>query len=143
MKPTNPRAKLFENQQDAVRKAVERVFAVLFQRFSIIYQPSRIYDKGNMENVVYTCCIIHKMVADVRREIYSVTKNASITDLRMHIGSHVKLVEEPKDLKKSSLFWMARLNEEESPYIQDSIMHALASLMWSVKGETADLTPNV
>jgi hypothetical protein len=92
---------------------------------------------------MYTCCIIHNMVADVRRESYSGTKNASITDLRTHVGSHVKLVEEPEDLKKSSLFWMARLNEEESPHLQDSLKLALASLMWSVKGETADLAPIV
>jgi Plant transposon protein len=52
--PTNPRNKLFENQQEAVRKAVERVFAVLFQRFNIIFQPSRVFDvfdKGNLEDV--------------------------------------------------------------------------------------------
>jgi hypothetical protein len=74
MKPTNPRNKLFANQQEAVRKAVERVFAVLFQRFNIIYQPLRLFDKGNMEDVMYTCCIIHNMVVESRRESCSGTR---------------------------------------------------------------------
>jgi Plant transposon protein len=64
MNPTNPCKKLFANQQEAVRKSVERVFAVLFQRFNIIYQPSRLFDKGNMEDAMYTCCIIHNMVVE-------------------------------------------------------------------------------
>jgi Plant transposon protein len=40
--------KLYASQQETVRKAVERFFAVLFTRFNIIYQPSRLLDNGHM-----------------------------------------------------------------------------------------------
>jgi Plant transposon protein len=36
--------KLFAWQQEAFRKAVERVFAVLFSRFNITYQPPQLFD---------------------------------------------------------------------------------------------------
>jgi Plant transposon protein len=74
MKPTNPRNKLLANQQEAIRQAVELIFAVLLQRFNIVYKPPRLFDKSNMENIMYTCCIIHNMVVKVRRESYSGTK---------------------------------------------------------------------
>jgi hypothetical protein len=60
--------KLFARQQESVRKAVEMVIAVLFSRFNIIYQPSRIFDKGNMEDVILACCILHNMISEVRKE---------------------------------------------------------------------------
>jgi Plant transposon protein len=119
MKPTNPGKKLFANEQVAVRKAVGRVFAVLFQRFNIIYQPSRLVDKGNMADVMYTCCIIHNIVVESRRESYSRTRNARVTNLQAYVGSLVKIITEPENLREASLFWMARLQEEESPHIHD------------------------
>jgi Plant transposon protein len=138
MKPTSPRNKLFANQQEAVRKAVERVFAVLFQRFNIIYQPSRIFDKGNMTNVMYTCCIIHNIVLGSRRERYTGTQNARVTDLQTHVGSHVSLITEPDNLRKSSLFWTAKLNEKEGPQLHEELKNALASSMWAQKGGSAE-----
>jgi hypothetical protein len=51
------REKLFARQQEAVRKAGERLFAVLFSRFKIIYQPWRLFGKGYMEDVIFECCI--------------------------------------------------------------------------------------
>ena len=71
--------KLFSCQQEAVRKAVERVFAVLFSRFNIIYKPSRLFDKENMEYVMIACCILHNMIVEVRKEGYSGTKNVHVT----------------------------------------------------------------
>jgi Plant transposon protein len=106
IKPTNPRKKLSANQQEAVRKAVERVFAVLFQRFNIIYQPSHLFDKGNMEYDMYTCCILHNMAVESRRESYSGTKNARVTNLQGYVGSLDTLITEPETLREASLFWM-------------------------------------
>jgi Plant transposon protein len=129
---------LFANQQEAVRKAVERVFAVLFQRFNIIYQPSRIFDKGNITNVMYTCCNIHNMVVESRRERYTGTQNARVTDQQTHVGSHVSLITEPNNLRKASLFRMARLNEKEVPQLHEDLKNALASSMWAQKGSSAE-----
>jgi hypothetical protein len=136
------RENLFARQQEAVRKAVERVFAVLFSRFNIIYQPSRLFDKGYMEDVIFACCILHNMICEVRKESYTGTRNARVTDLKDFIGqvSGVTLISEPDDLREASLFWMLRLNEDESPLLHKKLKDALAAEMWYSKGEEADLS---
>ena len=136
------RENLFARQQEAVRKAVERVFALLFSRFNIIYQPSRLFDKGYMEDVIFACCILHNMIGEVRKESYTGTRNARVTDLKEFIGqvSGVTLITEPEDLREASLFWMSRLNEDESPLLHKTLKEALASAMWNSKGEEEDLS---
>jgi hypothetical protein len=62
--------KLFSCQQEAVRKAVGKALAVLFSRFNIIYQPSRLFDKGNMKDVMIACCILHNMLVEVHKDGY-------------------------------------------------------------------------
>jgi hypothetical protein len=136
------REKLFARQQESVRKAVERVFAVLFSRFNIIYQPSRLFDKGHMENVILAYWILHNMICEVRKESYTGTRNARVTDLNEFIGqvSGVTLISEPEDLRDVSLFWMSRLDEDESPVLHKTLKDALAIAMWNSKEREADLS---
>jgi Plant transposon protein len=123
-----------------VHRAIERVFAVLFSRFNLIHQPSRLFDKGYMEDVMHTCCILHNMICEVRKESYTGTRNAIVTDLKDFIGqvSGVTLISEPEDLRESSLFWMARLDEDKSPLLHKKLKNALATAMWNSKGGEAD-----
>jgi Plant transposon protein len=139
MKATTAREKLFANQQESVRKSVERVFGVMFQRFNIIYQPSRLFDKGSMEDVMYACCIIHNMVVESRKESYTGTRHARLINLQACLGSSATLITEPEDLREASLFWASRLDEEESPRIQKELKNALASYMWAQKGSCTEL----
>jgi hypothetical protein len=46
---------------------------------------------------------------------------------------------EPETLKEASIFWMARLDEEECPHHHRSLKNALASMMWNHKGNGVDL----
>jgi Plant transposon protein len=103
------REKLFARQQEAARKAVERLFAVLFPRLNIIYQPSRPFDKGYMEDVIFECCIMHNITGEVRKESYTGTRNARVTDIKEFIGqfSAVSLISEHEDLRDASLFWVS------------------------------------
>ena len=50
------------------------------------------------------------------------------------------LITEPEDLREASLFWMSRLNEDESPLLQKTLKEALAKAMWNSKGEEEDLS---
>jgi hypothetical protein len=93
-----------------------------------------------MEDVMYTCCIIHNMFVVSRRESYSGTRNAKVTKLQAYIGSLVTLITEPENLREASPFWMARLDEEESPQIHDNLTKALPSMMWAHKGSSADFS---
>jgi hypothetical protein len=76
------------------------------------------------------------MICEVRKESYTGTRNAIVTDLKDFIGqvSGVTLISEPE----SSLFWMARLDEDESPLLHTKLMDALATAMWNSKGGEAD-----
>jgi Plant transposon protein len=51
-----------------VRKTAERLFAVLFSRFNIIYQQSRLFDKGNIKDVMIAFCILHNMIVKMRKD---------------------------------------------------------------------------
>jgi hypothetical protein len=61
-------------QQEAVRKAVEILFA--------LYQLSRLLDKGYMEDAILACCIMHNMIGEVQKESYDGMRNARVTDLK-------------------------------------------------------------
>jgi Plant transposon protein len=66
--PKNAKEKLFSTAQEGARKAVERVFAVLFARFRVLKYPARLWYKSDMANVIKTACIMHNMIIDDRRE---------------------------------------------------------------------------
>lgn len=64
--PTTRKEKLYSAHHASARKAVERVFGVLFKQFRILYLPSRLWHVETMESVAKTCCILHNMVASNR-----------------------------------------------------------------------------
>jgi Plant transposon protein len=59
--PRTAAEKMFYAQQEGARKAVERVFAVLFKRFHVLYRPSRLWHIEDMTAIVKTCVILHNM----------------------------------------------------------------------------------
>jgi Plant transposon protein len=63
--------KLFCKQQEGARKAVERVFGVLFKRFQILYHPSRLWHIETTSDIATACVIIHNMVCEERRASYT------------------------------------------------------------------------
>jgi hypothetical protein len=76
----------------------------------------------------------------VRKESCTVTRNASVTDLLDFIGqvSGVTLICDPENLREASLFWMARLDEDESPLLHKKLKDALATAKWNSKGGEVD-----
>jgi Plant transposon protein len=78
--PRTAKEKYFSKCQEGARKAVERVFGVLFQMFNILYQPSRLWYVEDMNNVVKACIIIHNMICEERRESYTGTINVGVNN---------------------------------------------------------------
>ena len=68
--PKKREERSFSKHQEGVRKSVERVFGVLFQRFNILYMPCRLWRKSSMRDVVTACAILHNMVVEYRRATY-------------------------------------------------------------------------
>jgi hypothetical protein len=89
-----------------------------------------------MEDVMVACCVLHNMIVEVRKDGYTGTQNASVTVWRECLGqvSGVNLIAEPEDLREASLFWMARLSEEDSPLLHRELKQALESAMREAKG---------
>uniref|UniRef100_A0A0D3B8C5 DDE Tnp4 domain-containing protein n=1 Tax=Brassica oleracea var. oleracea TaxID=109376 RepID=A0A0D3B8C5_BRAOL len=63
-----PKAALFAQRQEAVRKDVERAFGVLQARFGIIKNPARIWDKVKIGKIMRACIILHNMIVEDERD---------------------------------------------------------------------------
>lgn len=64
--PINEKEKIFSKQQEAVRKDVERVFAVISSKFQILSRPFRLWDLSDINKVMQCCVIIHNMQVEER-----------------------------------------------------------------------------
>uniref|UniRef100_A0A0D3BIG3 DDE Tnp4 domain-containing protein n=1 Tax=Brassica oleracea var. oleracea TaxID=109376 RepID=A0A0D3BIG3_BRAOL len=69
--PQGPKAVLFAQRQEAVRKDVERVFGVLQARFSIVKNPVLFWDKVKIGKIMRACIILHNMIVEDERDGYT------------------------------------------------------------------------
>ena len=67
-----PKARLFAERQESVRKDVERAFGVLQARFAIIRGPARNMDKGELGMIMKACIILHNMIVENERDSYDI-----------------------------------------------------------------------
>ena len=65
--PQNQKHSLFAQTQEAVRKDVERAFGVLQARFAVVRNPSNIWDKEKIGNIMRACIILHNMIVEDER----------------------------------------------------------------------------
>ena len=69
--PQGRKSSLFASYQETVRKDVERAFGVLQARFHIIKNPTLIWDKEKIWNIMRTCIILHNMIVEDERDWYT------------------------------------------------------------------------
>ena len=69
--PQGPKAVLFAQHQEAVRKDVERAFGVLQARFDIVKNPALFWDKVKIGKIMRACIIVHNMILEDKREGYT------------------------------------------------------------------------
>ncbi|KAG7598253.1 Harbinger transposase-derived protein [Arabidopsis suecica] len=69
--PQGMKNSLFSRKQEAVRKDVERAFGVLQARFAVVKNPSPLWDKKKIANVMRACIILHNMIVEDERGTYS------------------------------------------------------------------------
>ncbi|KAL0706934.1 hypothetical protein Bca4012_073360 [Brassica carinata] len=66
--PQGPKNSLFAKNQEAVRKDVERAFGVLQARFVVVRNPSNLWDKSKIRNIMRACLILHNMIVQDERD---------------------------------------------------------------------------
>uniref|UniRef100_A0A0D3DL26 Myb-like domain-containing protein n=1 Tax=Brassica oleracea var. oleracea TaxID=109376 RepID=A0A0D3DL26_BRAOL len=67
-----PKAELFAERQESVRKDVESAFGVLQSRFAIVKNPARLWDKEKIGKIMRTSVILHNMIVENERHRYTV-----------------------------------------------------------------------
>uniref|UniRef100_A0A0D3BEJ6 Myb-like domain-containing protein n=1 Tax=Brassica oleracea var. oleracea TaxID=109376 RepID=A0A0D3BEJ6_BRAOL len=69
--PQGEKNSLFAKTQEAVRKDVERAFGVLQARFAVVKNPSKLWDKDKIANIMRACIILHNMVVEDERSSFT------------------------------------------------------------------------
>ena len=69
--PQGPKKLLFATTQESVRKDVERAFGVLQARFAVVKNPSSLWDKRKIANIMRACIILHNMIVEDERDSYT------------------------------------------------------------------------
>ena len=71
--PQGPKARLFAERQESVRKDVERAFGVLQARFDITRGPTRNMDKVELGMIMKACVILYNMIVEDERDSFDLT----------------------------------------------------------------------
>uniref|UniRef100_A0A0D3BP35 DDE Tnp4 domain-containing protein n=1 Tax=Brassica oleracea var. oleracea TaxID=109376 RepID=A0A0D3BP35_BRAOL len=69
--PQGPKARLFAQHQEAVRKDVECAFGVLQVRFAIVKNPTLFWDKAKIGKIMRACIILHNMIVEDEQDEYT------------------------------------------------------------------------
>ena len=69
--PQGEKNSLFAKTQEAVRKDVERAFGVLQARFAVVKNPSKLWDKDKIANIMRACIILHNMIVEDERSSFT------------------------------------------------------------------------
>ena len=90
--PQGPKAVLFAQHQEAVRKDVERAFGVLQSRFAIVKNPALFWDKIKIGRIMRACIILHNMIVENERDGYSLFNVDEFQQGEDNGSSHVDLM---------------------------------------------------
>ncbi|XP_033133985.1 uncharacterized protein LOC117127523 [Brassica rapa] len=89
--PQGPKAALFAQCQEAVRKDVERAFGVLQARFAIVKNPALCWDKVKIGKIMRACIILHNMIVENERDQQSQFDVSGFQQGEGNTSSHVDL----------------------------------------------------
>jgi hypothetical protein len=107
---------MFATMQEAYRKDVERAFGVLQARFNIIRTAARLWDTGDLRNIMLTCIILHNMIVEDERE--TDLSNVSIANVAVESVVEDQTISElgQSDSQKFEVLrrWHAQVRDREA-----------------------------
>ena len=71
-KPQLDKHKLWAEKQEGARKDVECAFGILQSRFCILRRPARLFEQGDLQNIMIACIILHNMIIEDEKDIEQV-----------------------------------------------------------------------
>lgn len=132
--PASAREKAFSSHQEGARKAAERIFAVLFKQFQILYRPCRLRSGADMQAVIKCCAIIHNMIQDLRKEKYTGSLAIMLPNEDIPEPEGLELVSAPEEPFATANFWREQLETMECPLEQHELKEALTNYIWEAIG---------
>ena len=67
--PQDEKSAYFASRQEAVTKDIERCFSVLQARFAIVKNPCRLWSMDVINDIMFTCCILHNMIVEDEQDL--------------------------------------------------------------------------
>jgi len=90
--PQSAEHKLFSEHQEGARKDVECAFGILQARFRILRNPARLYDQGDLQNIMLACIILHNMIIkdekDIENDSFDLNEEATTSTVQAATITH-------------------------------------------------------
>lgn len=131
--PKTNEEKFFAGMQEGVRKAVERVFGVLFKKYQILYRPCRLWSIEDMTNVVKACVIMHNMACEERRSNFTGSREVRIRLDETEFPdpeTFVTFLSPPQEESARWEFWRDHLEGAEEEAGFHALQKALIRHVW-------------
>ncbi|XP_048622367.1 putative nuclease HARBI1 [Brassica napus] len=135
--PQGPKAVLFAQHQEAVRKDVERAFGVLQARFGIVKNPALFWDKAKIGKIMRACIILHNMIVEDERAGYAHFNVSEFEHGEETGSSHVDL-DYSTDMPTNIANMMGVRTRIRDRQMHQQLKHDLVEHLWSKFGRGED-----
>ena len=137
---TSNKQKAFCCRQESVRKAVERVFGVLFRQFKILFLPSELWSAKKMGVIAKAAVIIHNMVVESRRNSYTGDGTGGFRSADDNSDEDERIIDLTRDGRRATE--VARMIEARKTVADDvkvkglhrRLTNALIDHIWNLEG---------
>lgn len=131
--PRTRKEKMYSDYHSSARKAIERVFGVLFRQFRILYNRCRLENVEEIQEVVKACCIIHNMVAVERGYEGTMQFKKELEEEENDI--ELERVVRPECRYEQARMWREEFIDAENREEHRWFTKALVENIWSREGE--------
>jgi len=135
--PQGPKAVLFAQRQEAVRKDVERAFGVLQARFAIVKNPAFFWDKVKIGKIMRACIILHNMIVQDERDEYTQFDVSEFQQGEGNGSSHVDLTYST-DMPTNIANMMDVRTRIRDRHVHQQLKADLVEHIWSTCGRDQD-----
>jgi hypothetical protein len=144
-RPENNKQKMFSKVQEGARKAVERLFAVLFSRWHVLYRPARGWHVDDLLLILTTCCILHNMIIEDREESSedSTAGTRNILSFDESAPPSEMVLFPPTETREAQAqHWRETADLVENLEQHNSLKNAVSMHIWNKHGSLGDAEQN-